>query len=191
MIPYNSLSATPQFSPFKEQANRRPFPFVDYERGGVALGDTSEGLQSHLWTLEYTEGAFVLTREGAAPVTLFARAGVTSMSFAFDQNMRTVVAFNDADGAWLWWFDPVADAMTFLSLPGALTPKVTLDIKGVELQSDSDIILAYTRANKLYYRQQRDRFATEYLLKDPINGELVSIGMNSGNRLQFKVKPNT
>lgn len=190
MIPFESLSGIPAPSPWKERANQRNAPLIDYERGGVALGDTTQGASSHEWRLEYIEPDFVLTREDASPSVVFSRPGITEVSLAFDQNMRPLIAFVDAGGAWIRWFDPLAGDMVFLSIPGATTPRVTLDIKGGVLDPLSDVILAYMHGTELRYRQQRDRFDVERTLKTGFSAgaELVTIGRNTGNRLQFRVR---
>jgi hypothetical protein len=44
------------------------------------------------------------------------------------------------------------------------------------------------RGTSLYYRQQRDRYEVEYLLKTGLNAKLVRVGMNKGYRLQFMLE---
>ena len=54
-------------------------------------------------------------------------------------------------------------------------------------QGNNDIILAYVRAGKLYYRQQRDRYEVEYLLAEEIPAKVLTrIGMSKNYRLQFE-----
>lgn len=188
MIPDGVLSDTPVVAPFLEQVNRRSLPLIDFERGGVAIGDTSSGLRALLWTAEYTGGSVMLSSDTHPASVLFTRAGITQISLAFSQNMAPAIAFVDGDGSWLWWEDAALGGYTFVALPGATTPRICLDEKREPLLNTSDIILAYIKDNDLCYRQQRDRFLVEYVLAEDVDAELVAIGLNTANRLQFRMR---
>lgn len=190
-IPLNQLSTTFVNSPFIEKSNNFNAPLIDYELGGIGLSDPSEGLKVKLWTL-YLEGEndVTITAEGVEPVTLFSRDGIQELSLAFDQNMRPFVAFVQHGDAWFWWYDTAISATRFTQLPGAVSPRCTLDDKRQIAQNTSDIILAYVKSNNLYMRYQRDRYTIEYLLKTEVDGTLVSVGMAKNNRLRFKMRYN-
>ena len=79
--------------------------------------------------------------------------------------------------------------MVFTSILGAVNPRVTLDDKRRGQTSSSDVILAYLRAGSLYYRQQRDRYLTEYLLTaNPPCGGLATLCMSTGGRLHLALR---
>jgi hypothetical protein len=162
-------------------------PLVDHEMGGIALRDASQGLSVKLWTATY-DGTHVLVSDGTTTTTLFPATGVVHLGLAFDQNMNPFVAYVDGTGAHYWWYDTVAQAQVFSDLPGAITPCCTLDDHRELQSSSSDIILAYLKDGGLRYRQQRDRFATEYLLELGPWFALVAVGLNKTQRLQFKAK---
>lgn len=188
MLPDDTLSSEPVPGQFAEPAASRKDWTVDTEMGGVGLSNPSGGLRDRLWTLRYESPRVIVSAEGVPDTVLFEREGITELSLAFDQNMRPCVAFVDGDGPWLWWYDSQAQAQVFTALPaGATSPKVCTDEKRRTLLANSDIILAYLRDGWLCYRQQRDRFDTEYQLAPVTTGRLVTIGMNTGYRLQFKV----
>jgi len=64
------------------------------------------------------------------------------------------------------------------------SPKLTMDDKRESQSASNDIIFAYVKSGSLYYRQQRDRFQTEYFLRSGV-AKLKKIGMNDKLRLQF------
>jgi hypothetical protein len=66
---------------------------VDYERGGVALNDPSEGYNSYNWKATYVGEDVVLSREPyTSSEVVFSYPGITELSFAFDQNMAVTLA---------------------------------------------------------------------------------------------------
>ncbi|MES2704842.1 MAG: hypothetical protein V4649_19560 [Bacteroidota bacterium] len=132
----------------------------------------------------------MVSAEGVTPVVLFTRPGIRELSLAFDQNMKPFVAFVQYSEAWYWWFDTVDATQKFTALPGAVSPRCTLDDKRLIAQNTSDIILAYVKANNLYMRYQRDRYTIEYLLKTAVDATLVTIGMATNNRIRFKMRHN-
>lgn len=186
MIPAGGLSTTPQPAPFLEQVNSTLQPLIDYEMGGVALNNPSQGLWVQLWRVRVDGDVVWLGPDGGTEQPAFIRAGVTEVALAFDQNMQPAIAFVQAGVAWLWWFDSSVPGMVFTQFSGILNPRLTLDDKRPGQVGNSDVILAYLRAGSLYYRQQRDRYQTEYLLSSvPPCGGLASVCMSTGNRLQF------
>lgn len=189
MFPDLALSSATIQAEFTEQVNRRQTPLVDYEMGGVAVGDSSAGLKAKLWTLELQGADLVLSAEGVAPVVLFSRADVTQVALAFDQNMRPHVAFVQAGLAWLWWYDSQANQMAFTSFAGVTTPRLANDEKRASQASVSDVVLAYMAAGNLCVRIQRERFAVEHVLRSAPGLMLVAVARNNANRLQFECFP--
>jgi hypothetical protein len=188
MIPNNELSPTPVLAPYSEQVNDPDAPLVDYELGGTALSDPSDGLQVKTWTAFMDGNDVRIQAEDVAATTLLTLAGVTEISLAFDQEMRPAIAYVQNGVAKLWWYDPAGPGYATLTFADAISPRITLDEKRPILINDSDIILAYVKDNNLYFRAQRDSFAVEYLLKEDINGTLVTINMTDNFRLKFKLR---
>jgi hypothetical protein len=110
--------------------------------------------------------------------------------------MNPCVAFVQDGDLWLWWFDSVAHAQVFTEFSGE-QPRVAMDDKRTTQSLANDILFTYIRDDKLYYREQRDRFGVEYLLTDGTNGrpadvagfDLIRFGMNSVNRMQWGFRP--
>lgn len=186
MMPPGGLSTTAQPAQFLERVNSSRVPLVDYEMGGAALNDSSAGLWVKLWRVRVDGDVVLLGPDGETEQSAFTRPGISEVALAFDQNMQPVVAFVQDGQAWLWWYDSAVPGMVFTQIAGAVNPRLTLDDKRPVQVASSDVILAYLRGGSLYYRQQRDRYLTEYLLSaDPPCGGLASVCMSKGGRLQF------
>lgn len=158
----------------------------DWELGGIALNDPSAGLTVQVWkfTLEVdpdTGDSSVYTEAPGFPKTLLftTLAGYfTEIAGAFDQNMNPLVAYQESGTPKFWWWDPTAGAMVHTTLPtGCIDLRCSLDDKRRFNVEESDIILSYVRGGSLYYRRQRDRYLTEYLLQDNVS-RLVCSAMN-------------
>lgn len=161
----------------------------DYEMGGLALGNAAGGLTQAVWELTYIAPSIVLSGPDGDH-TLLSVAGVTELGLAFDFNMRAFVTYMDADGAHYWWYDSTVGEYVTSDLPADAThPRCCLDLRLQEYLSVADVLLAYQRGTALYYRQQRDRYLTEYLLTEDCGGSLVSVGATTENRVAFRIIP--
>lgn len=166
---------------------------VDYEDGGIAIQDPSQGLLYQRWRARlFNAGradAHVMLDAREVPEFVWLTApNMTEISFTFDPSMRPTVAYVADGQAYMSWFDTVEnDYVTTALAADVITPRVTLDDKrlvGSYGYQNSDVILAYVRGGNLYYRQQRDRYTIEHLLKTSVT-PLVKIGFNRQLRLQF------
>ena len=192
-MPGDSLSLSPVPRPFIGARSLPITPIVDYEDGGIAINDASQGLLYQRWrAILFRPGepdSYVqLDAREVEPFTLVELPNVTEISISFDQLMRPTLAFVRNGVAYLRWFDSVpGEYVTDEIGAGILTPRVTMDDKrfiaseGYQL---SDVILAYIRNGNLYYRQQRDRFTIERLLAENVK-PLIKIGFTRGLRLQY------
>lgn len=188
MIPNQILSSIPVPRPYIERVNDPNFPLVDYEMGGVALNDPSQGLSVKEWTIYLVGDDVTVSAEGVTPTVLFSGANITELSLTFDQNMQPVVAYVQAAEARLYWFDSAIPGFTSTVIPGAISPRVALDEKRPLLILSSDVILGYVKDDNLYFRAQRDRYLIEYLLKTDVNATLVTVGMTTNYRFKFKLR---
>lgn len=185
MIPDNSLSSSSIYGRF---INGRSYPvtnFVDYETGGIGIQDPSEGLLYQVWKARLENDHVYISSDNTPEYLIFSGSGITEISFAFDQNMRFNLAYVENGESKLYWYDSSIPAMTITNFGSSVSsPKLTMDDKR-ELQSaNNDIIFAYVKSGSLYFRQQRDRFQTEYFLRSGV-AKLKKIGMNDKLRLQF------
>lgn len=193
MLPGNVLSTTPRPSRFSGARSGATSKTIDYEDGGRAIQDTTQGLLYQRWRARlFNAGkpdAYVMLDAREVPEFEWLTVpGMEEISFTFDPSMRPTVAYVTDGQAYLNWYDTVANAyVTTMLAADVETPRVTLDDKrflGSEGYQRSDVILAYTRGGNLYYRQQRDRYTIERLLKTDVT-PLIKIGFNRQLRLQF------
>lgn len=167
---------------------------MDYEMGGVAVGDASQGLQVRTWKAWVAGGQVLLAPwPELAPVTaLFAADDVSELSLAFDQLMHPTVAYVQGGSTKLYWYDTAVPGQVTTSFPDASYPAVFLDDKrAVMVQKGStDVLFFYLRAGGLYYRQQRDRFTVERVLAPVLVSNvsrIESVGMGVNGRVQVRL----
>lgn len=174
-----------------DQLVRRKF-VLDWELGGVAVGDASQGLQVQIWKGFLDENDnFVLEPQSQGPRTVFFNIpGARELSFSFDQNMNPALAWMAAGVLYYRWYDISINDYT-TSIFNGRSPFVALDDKrSIATTSNfNDVLLFYIRGPSLYYRLQRERYATERLLRT-FRGPRLHIrrcGMNRGYRMQFEI----
>lgn len=196
MLPLNELSSTAAVTGYPDPVKQPGDFLVDWERGGVALNDPSQGLEVQVWKLTAVRDHdnidlrhLHLTSPMGADHLLFSGEKITEVALSFDQNMNPFVAFVQDGVAKFYWYDPTLSAMTTTNLPaGSVTPRCTIDDKRATNIAKSDNLLAYVRAGWLRVRYQRDRYLIEYDLIEVGDAELVSMAMNKALRIQFRLR---
>lgn len=193
MLPDGVLSTVTHEAAFLPPRNRRRARLIDYEQGGIALQNTTEGLQYQTWWARADEltGAITLGAEHVAPSVVLTVPGIDDVALAFDLNMNLFLAWTESGGAARFrWYDPLLSDFTIVDLPsGSHSVRASLDDKRPHQNTAADIILTYLRAGVLYYRQLRDRFVTEYELRDDLEGyTLGQFGMNEHFRMQWELR---
>jgi hypothetical protein len=142
-----------------------------------------------IWLVWYEAGSIWLAPEDGldAKVLILTAPQVESVSLAFDANMNPTIAYMEAGVCKLRWFDSTVSQMVTTTFPGVTSCQCTTDDKRQARLGVEDVIFAYVRDAGLYYRQQRDRYTIEYLLKSPVLGQISRLGMNTKTRLQFEL----
>lgn len=137
---------------------------TDYETGGVAVNDPSEGLQYQIWRARILENnsIIVLDAENIPEFTIIQGANITEVSLTFDSNMNPAIAYVEDGLPKFYWFDTLAGMQVTTDYPGIVTPRVSLDDKRPMQSAIRDVIFTYIRDGQVYYRQQRDRYTIEY-----------------------------
>lgn len=176
------------FLPPDDRASGEP---IDYELGGIGIGDSSEGSTYQIW-VAITDGVSIWIHPENSPETktyITSGDGITFIALAFDQLMRPTVAYTDNTGTKLYWYDSIIQDYTTTTFPGAKSPKLTLDLKN-KTASDSglsDIQFFYIKNNKVYHRTQRDRYGIEYDLGGGEAHRISRVGMCADWRLRVEV----
>lgn len=171
----------------------KSYPLTEsWENGGVALSDPSEELTKYVWHT-WTDGSVIYCKRDDLEEThtLFYAPHITEVDLTFDQNMRPCFAFVSDGVAKLYWYNTLIANYDVTEFVDIKYPRVSLDDKRRFNVSNSDIIFAYIKDNQLCYRQQRDRFGVEYVLKTyQVSHQkmLWRIGMGTKNRFLFYVR---
>ena len=194
MIPDNELSTTPVFSQFLYPDNAITSLLEDFELGGIAIQDPSQGLNYQAWRGYWDpedSTIYLQPLTVGGKIALFTVPLVKEFSFTFDQNMRWCVAVQLTSGTVnLYWYDTNAAAYVTTSYEGLRAFKLALDDKRrVSTYLDkSDILFTYIKGDSLYVRNQRERYTVEHFLKDemPDNLRIASFGLNRGLRMQWR-----
>ena len=194
-MPQQVLSSQVFYAPFfppRDQRTQNDL-LLAFEQGGVALNDTSQGLQYQFWTGQVNQhGDFILTPASGGQITVITVPNVVEWDFTFDQNMNPFFAYTLQDGtSFFYWFDPVGNHFVTTQLPfGSANCRCSLDDKRAIDQNTSDILLSYIRSGTLYLRQQRDRYLVEYTLSNALTGKRqIQTGLNTKLRYQFEITP--
>lgn len=194
MITGDRLSSSPVLADFLDADALPRQRLQDFEQGGVAIGDPSQGLQVQTWELRVL-GRDVRVRPfpNGTYTLLFQYDNIRRIGLAWDQNMRPAVVF-EADGVTrLWWYDPLLQRQAFKGLPGARDVAICLDEKRDALRDFSDILVFYLKDSvtatqqRLFMRRQRDRYDNELVagFLPPAATALERVGMTRANRLRF------
>ena len=170
---------------------------TDYEFGGIAIQDPSEGLKYQTWKGYWNSSdstVYLEPQDTGGSTALFTEAGVVAFSFTFDQNMRWSVATLDAGGNLKYrWYDSAVENYVISTYTGVSSVKLTHDDKrSVQINlGGTDMILTYLRAGQVRWRIQRDRFLIEYSHPTAISNSfyISHFGMNTKNRLQWRIGP--
>lgn len=192
-LPNNHISVQPTRLNYLAPDNQlRVNTLYDFERGGVEINDSSQGLSGYNWKLWVSGDDVLVAREPYDSSTvLFTAPGITGISLSFDQNMQPCVAYTQSNDCKLWWFDSFTSAYVITDLIGCTSPLVCMDDKREGTSNYNDILLFYVRDGAIQFRQQRDRFSVERRLVDVVPGKIIQVGMTEGLRIQIRYRPNS
>lgn len=197
-LPQNSLSSSTVMSPLLYPDNIiRSTELEDFELGGIALQDPSQGLMVQSWrgaidpvSLNCTLAPF----EIGSPTVVFTETipAPIEFSFSFDSNMRYMAVTRWADNTVkMRWYDTAIPGYTITTYTGIKSMMLTLDDKRPVADTYRDVLFTYIKAdNKLYYRQQRDRFLIERVLDPDLrdNLRITQFGMGKNLRMQWRLE---
>lgn len=164
---------------------------IDWEAGGVALNDPTQGLRVHDWRIRAVGAAAVVDVPAVpsiTPVTLFtAGSAISEISFTFDLNMQPAVAYVAGGVAAFWYYDTFLSGYTHLLLPRATSPRCLVDDRRNTQELNADILLFYIRDGVVWERIQRDRYAIEYAMAETNSVAIARIGFTRGYRIQIEL----
>lgn len=189
-MPGNELSTEPVKGAFLPPDDRPFNTMEDFEYGGIAHQDPSQGLLYQIWRVVLAESGIATVQpenESQSPISVMTQAGAEYISLAFDSNMNMTLAWALGSDVTLYWFDSTVEGFVTTTFQGCACPRLSHDDKREGAGAWSDVMFAYLRDGSLYTRMQRDRYSIETLQAEAIENNLTKLGMNVGLRLQFEV----
>ena len=194
-IPQGRLSTTPVPGIILPPDSRQFHALINYEKGPVAVENTTEGLLYQDWTLTWDPGTgkVWLTPETTGSAVDFQTiADIKHITFAFDQNGRVSLAYSTSVSSFLYWYDTALGVTVTTDLGSDVRiPALFLDDKRDRQSKVNDMLLWYTKLTgvdtySLYMKRQRDRFLNEYLMDTDLPaGNIENIGMSDEIRVQI------
>jgi len=161
--------------------------------GPIALNDSQGVLNSRYWLVTQDAETGNIEIAGAVgadwdlAVPLFSDAAeVEQIALTFDQLGRPLVFYRTGTNTLkLYWYDPVLGESVNVVIATGVDPLAGFDFPRDTGQSFTDALLFYVRADTVYMRVQRDRFATEYVCPASEFGlTLTGNGLRIDNRYQ-------
>lgn len=188
MLPLNQLSTEPVVADFLYPDNRPFNTREDWELGGIAHQDPSQGLRVQAWRCWWEAGAIYIVGEdySTEPIKVVDTAGATYVSLAFDHNMRVTVAWMWQGYMYLYWYNSqVSDYVTDV-FPGNC-PRLSHDDKRPTQVAISDVVFFYLYQGYLCCRNQRERYLVEHRLGPvPPKVALLRTGMTTNYRMRIE-----
>jgi len=196
MLPETRLSTIPVLAEYQSADAMEGEKLQDFEQGGIALGDPTQGLQVQTWELRvlgndvrvrpYPDGTYT---------TVFTEAGIQEIGLSFDQNMNSTIAYKAGGLCKLRWYDATVARFVTTGYPGVRDLRICLDDKRSERRDFSDILIFYLKDSPTAYRQtlymraQRDRYGVEYQVGSlPVGATaLHRVGMAMNQRLRVQI----
>jgi len=192
-VPSNTFTDPPVPAAFLPPLDIPYEPLYMEATGGIALNDGSQGREVQFWSIAYNSGDTVSVQaaNSGTPGLTLDIPGVLSLCLAFDSNMAVAISYMKADGGYLYYFNGVHNAYETLHFADITSCRVAVDKTTAFFEGQSDVIFGYTKNDStVNYRIQRDRYTIEYPVPGGSAGwELVRLGPNDDNRLQFQLSP--
>lgn len=194
MIPDNKLSNPTVVGEWLYPDNLEPAGCgsADYEMGGIALNDASQGLRHTAWEFRLVQGEqeseVYVGPIGQGSTLIFSAPDITEITGSFDSNMNPVLGYMQGANCRLRWFDTSIPGYTTTDIPGAISPRLCLDDKRPTQDASRDVLLFFLSFGYLAYRQQRDDYDIHRVLGAAPAGtvRLGRVGMTDQLRVQIE-----
>lgn len=185
-IPALTLMPFPMPGDFAYTVRAERDQLVDFEQGGIALNNGSQGTDVQLWSGIYTGGDFVLSAPSAAPTSVWSRPGVIRFGFSFDQNMQPVIAYEDAAGAHVRFFGNNGQFDIQDLEAGATNVCISADDNRSFNTVNRNVILGYNVGNSLNARVQLESYRTPHVLDGAFPYALTACGPGTNYRYRYR-----
>lgn len=169
-----------------------------YTLGPVHIGDFSAGPVDRPWRIRVIGNQVFIARlnddrtdfEDDSLLFEFTGVAPTEIDAAFDQAARILVCMERPSGnenlseIWIRYYDPFSSAYVVTNFGTGRTPRALLD--DAFDSSNADILVFYLNdAVGMCYRQQRDRYVTEYVVTDTAPIAVDTSGMTLVGPVSF------
>jgi hypothetical protein len=182
----NKWTNVPAYAPFLAPYNEPYTPHSQNILGGTALNRGNEGRMVKIWNISYENEIIKIKPSDGDVVWQRGEPGIKSLSCAFDNNMSQVIGWRKDTGCALYYYDTTIQQFRVRDFPDATACRVCVDDPRDFYNAQSDVMFIYTSGNRLYYRQQRDRYDIEYFIGNTTK-ILKRAGPNVGYRLQIEL----
>lgn len=188
MIPLNTFTAEPIYSPLLDPYSDEFTPFSDRHRGGIAISDGSKGRDYQIWEIRYADGvASIYLEESLIPSYSISIPEPDMISVAFDNNMRPTIAYVISNVGYLYYYDTLTESYSTISISGITSSRARIDDVSDFYNSTSDVLWIYTLGDTVRWRQQRDRYTVEYIVGAAGGKVIKKAGMNQLRRFQIEL----
>jgi hypothetical protein len=154
--------------------------------GGIAINDPSAGRQYQFWEVFYDNSDIKIKPITGSVEFTYAAPNAIITSGAFDQNMAAVVSYVDTSNvATIYYFG--ISGYTTLTVSNVTSMRLVVDDSRDYYTSASDVFWCYVRNDILYYRIQRENYATEYQIGAAYGKQIQRVGLTDKNRVQFEL----
>jgi len=188
VIPLDLWTPVPQPAAFIVPGDASYYPLSEIVRGGAGISDGSQGRDAQNWTFYYTGTDVKIKDEAGVDRYTLIVAGVTTLSGSFDNNMRPVMTYQTAGGSVLYFYSTLAEDYDTITIADGTSCRVAIDDYREVYNAASDVLWVYVRGTTVYWRQQRDRYATERTIGTVQSGGVLHrVGQNVQRRFQCEI----
>lgn len=189
MIPNSSLALTADQKVYISPEGADYGLLTSLERGGRYLNDASSGRDVQTWTARIDGQDIKVSAPGVEETVLLTLTGeLTAVGLAFDPNMQPVLLYR-MDGVFrLRYWDSTSASFLTMLLTGATSARICVDDHRDGNSDFSDVIVGYVRDDVLYWRAERERYATEHTAGSAQGRQLSRLGMTTDYRLAFELR---
>ena len=186
MIPTNTFTNALDASDYLPPNDLPYDPLTQTVRGGISLGDNSLGRDVQNWVVYYENSTIKIKAENEIVVFTLLEPNIETLSLAFDSSMKVVLTWTITTGAYLYYFNTTTQSYTRVDYPNVTSSRVCVDKFDDFYNTNSDVLFVYSLNGSVYYRLQRDRYTTPYLIQ-AMPGYVKKAGLTTKNRFQVTI----
>lgn len=181
-----TLTPNPMQGTFLYTVRAERDQLIDFEQGGIALNDGSQGTDVQLWSGIYLDGGFQLSAPTVPPTIVYSTPNVTRFAFSFDQNMQPVLAWQDPSGAHVRFYANTGHFQIQDLEAGAVNVCMSADSNNPLDVNIRNVILAYNVGDSLNARVQVESYADAHVLDGAFPYAMTACGPGTDYRYRYR-----